>query len=200
MPSAPSARSGTVFIFKHPSCVFPPHFSPQCIKMHKISINFQILKILRIFWGTVLSPKPWRVDRAGWGNFLQLLQLKYSLQKLLSTGSRHDAGCPAWSWPSLLCVGSRAGVCCCTPEGMWAKETVQAAPDKDFWLHLWTLLCRWNIYDDMLPSNDQIALNRQEIKYTMGCGNYGRDYEMGGGWGRWIKIKPTPNGHRFCWA
>lgn len=25
----------------------------------------------------------------------------------------------------------------------------------------------------MLPSNDQIALNRQEIKYTMGCGNQG---------------------------
>lgn len=51
----------------------------------------------------------------------------------------------------------------------------------------------------MLPSNDQIALNRQEIKYTMGCGNYGRDCEGGSG-GKRIKIKPTPNGHRFYWA
>lgn len=63
-----------------------------------------------------------------------------------------------------------------------AEERPSAHPfsmrgDQDFWLQLWMLLCRLNIYYDMLPSNDQIALNMQEIKYTTGCGKQGETVE-----------------------
>lgn len=158
-----------VFIQKRPLSVFLHQFSSLCIHTYKIVI--EIAKTC--FKGAIASPDPEMLHRSGCTSFLQLLQLKGSLQQLLCTQldmmlSEKPTPLPRDSpgFPSLCVVQSWRTV-------LWAKGTGEVAPDKDIWPQLWTLLCQWNIYDDMLPSNDQIALNRQERKYTMEYGNQG---------------------------
>lgn len=96
----------------------------------------------------------------------------YMSMQLSSNGQKSDS--------KGQCCQSRGAPCRLAP--LAAEEGPFAHPfsmrgDQNFWLQLWKLLCRLNIYYDMLPSNDQIALNMQEIKYTTGCRKQGETVE-----------------------